>query len=897
MYCEGFYRSVLQNALCGYAYCCSICSSDGVAVDFEFLEVNNAFSELFGLLHENVIGKQFSQVFSAMQREQAYLTAVLQRVKRDARPLRLRIYSRARKRFLLLKVFSPQAEHFVLEIVDTSPLIQAKKIQRHLKQQLHNEELLFDAAMLAMQNTDDNQFFDRCLALIGERLAFSRVYIFQYHAHNNTMDNTHEWVAPGIAPQKQDLQGISAASTPWWDQTLQNGNKIVFRDIEDIPDEMAKAILRPQGIKSLLVVPMFIDAHYLGFVGFDECLHYRDWKQEDIDLLSSVVNVFSNYIKHKQTEKSLHAERAQLLSLFDSIQEPIYVTDMDNYEILYANKAIQQVYNRHLCGDICYEALMNLEQPCEFCTNATLKAVAYEPYVWEIYNQVLKRHYRAVDRMIKWPDGRDVRFEMAIDITDYKDTFRDLQTEKERLRVTLHSIGDGVISTNQQGAVLMMNEVAESLTAWWREEALGQPLARVFRILDEQDYRPQPDPVEQAMQISSPQHTPLHHAILLDRNGRERIVEYSASPIKDMDGDVLGVVLVFRDRTQQKKKEAEILYLSYHDPLTGLYNRTFFERELSRLNTERQLPLSVIMGDVNGLKITNDVFGHQEGDRLLQAIAQLLKDSCRSEDIIARWGGDEFVILLPQTSSAAAHEICERITRACQTCYYGRTHVSIALGYATKEDPAEDIGLVLRRAEDFMYKRKLLESKSVRSSIVASVKQTLLERDVESAEHTDRLALLSKQIGLAMGLSDNEINELEILAMLHDIGKIAISDHILKKAEPLSPEETQELQRHPEIGYRIAQSVPELAPVADCILSHHEWWNGQGYPQGLSGEAIPLPARIITIVDAYDSLITGGQKGQALPPEQALQILASGTGTQFDPAIIAIFLDQMSCLC
>lgn len=897
MYSEGFYRSVVHNALCGYVYCCSVSSSDGTTADFEFLEVNNTFLELFGLFHGDVIGKRFSRVFSGMQREQAYLTGVLQRVRMDAKPLRLKTYSRTLKRFYLLQVFSPQVDRFVMQVVDASQLTKTKKAQRYLKQQLQNEELLFDVAMLAMQNTDSDLFYDRSLALIGERLSFSRIYIFQYHAHRNTMDNTHEWVAPGIAPQKRELQGISASSTPWWDQTLQKGHNIVYQDIEDIPDEMAKAILRPQGIKSLLAVPMFIDSQYLGFMGFDECLHYRDWQQEDIGLLSSIANVFTDYMKHKHTEEALHSERAQLLSLFDSIQEPIFVADMENYEIIYANKAIQRAYNRDLFGDLCYEVLMNRDQPCEFCTNSTLKALAYEPYQWETYNQVLKRYYRVVDRMIRWPDDRDVRFEMAIDITDYKQAARELQTEKERLRVTLHSIGDGVISTNQQSAVLMMNEVAESLTAWWREEALGKPLAKVFRIFDEQSHLPQPDPAGQAMQMSRPQGAPLHRAILLDRNGLERSVEYSASPIKDVDGEVLGVVLVFRDITQQKKEEAEILYLSYHDSLTGLYNRTFFERELARLNTERQMPLSMIMGDVNGLKVANDAFGHQEGDKLLQAIAQLLRDSCRAEDIIARWGGDEFVILLPQTPSDAAHEICERVTQACQTAYYGRTHVSIALGYATKEDADEDVMQVLRRAEDSMYKRKLLESKSVRSSIVASVKQTLFERNVESAEHTNRLALLSKQIALAMGLSDNEINELELLAMLHDIGKIAISDHILKKDEPLTPEETQELRRHPEIGYRIAQSVPELAPIADCILSHHEWWDGQGYPQGLSGEAIPLPARIIAIVDVYDSLITGCPEGQALPPEQALQILACGAGTQFDPAILAIFMDQMSCLC
>lgn len=893
---QEFYQRVVQHTLSGYIYCRSIVDAEDCMIDLEIVEANPAFAEMFNLDLHNIAGRPFSQVFSGMERELSFLVNIMGKVSGD-KPLRLRSYFRPHRRIYRAIIYTPQPRHYVIHVIDASQLIHDRKAERYLKRQLSDEELLFNTAILAMQNTGPDQFYAGCLAMIGEKLALSRVYVFEYNAESRTIDNTHEWVSVGISPQKHNLQGISVSDIPWWHQTLINHKNINYHDIEDIPEEAVKEMLRPQGVKSLLAVPLFVDSVYFGFVGFDQCLSYRDWNPEDIRLLRSMCNIFSEYIKHRQTEAALHLERAQLLSLFDSIQEPIYVADMDNYIIIYANLAAQRAYNKSLIGEVCHKVLMDRDQPCEFCTNSTLKALAYEPYVWESYNPVLNRYYRVVDRMIKWPDGRDVRFEMAIDISDYKQATRDLQTEKERLRVTLHSIGDGVISTNQEGIVLMMNEVAETLTGWWREEALGKPLNKVFRIYDEQSHLPQPDPVAQAMQSMTRRGTPLNHAMLLDRNGRERPVDYSASPIKDISDDVLGVVLVFRDVTQQKKEAAEIFYLSYHDRLTGLYNRAFFERELARLNTPRQLPLSMIMGDVNGLKITNDVFGHQAGDNLLRAIAQLLRDSCRTEDIIARWGGDEFIILLPQTSSESAHEICDRITRACKDSSYGHTRVSISLGYSTKEQPEEDIIQVLRQAEDFMYKRKLLESKSIRSSIVGSIKQTLYERGVESEQHTKRLALLGTQIGRAMGLPDNEINELELLAMLHDIGKIAISDHILKKTEKLTTEEAQELKRHTDIGYRIAQSVPELAPIAECILSHHEWWNGQGYPQNLKGAAIPLQSRIISVVDVYDNLLTGCPTRPGMAPQEALQTIADAAGKQFDPAVVTIFLQQMGTAC
>jgi len=883
---------VVQNAMSGYVYCRSIAGPEGQLVDILILEANQAFVEMFGLTGENINGKPFSQVFKGMHRVQTYLTNALQQAS-SGQPLRLRVYFRPQQRFYHMQIYSPQTDHYMIELVDAS-LVNDQNAEYHLKRQLSNDELLLDIAMLTMQNIKMDQFYHRCLEVIGEKLGLSRVHVFAYRADNNTIDNTYEWVAPGIPSQKGHLQGIPTISMLDWHQTLMKKKHIQISNVEDMPGGWSKQFLRSQGVKSFLAMPLFIDSSYVGFLGFNNCLHQYDWQLEDIHLLSSIRDIFADYMKHKQTEAALNLERAQLLSLFDSIQEPIYVADMENYSIIYANLAMQRAYdNQNLLGEICYRVLMNQEQPCEHCTNPALKAIAYEPYVWEFYNPVLNRYYRIVDRMITWPDGRDVRFEMAIDISDYKQATRELQTEKERLRVTLHSIGDGVISTNRVGIVVMMNEVAENLTGWWREEALGRPLNKVFRIFDEHTYQPQPVQLGQAVQSLTSQGTPVNHAILLDRNGIERPIDYSASPIKDISDNILGAVLVFRDVTEQKKEAAEIFYLSYHDRLTGLFNRAFFERELARLNNARQLPLSLIMGDVNGLKITNDVFGHQAGDRLLRTIANLLKQSCRAEDIIARWGGDEFIILLPQTSSEQAKQICERITKACRETSIGPTQVSISLGYATKDSPEQDIMQVLRLAEEFMYKRKLLESKSVHSSMVGSIKQSLYERGVESEQHTQRLAFLVTRIGHAMGLLDNEINDLQLLAMFHDLGKIAISDHILKESAQLSPEEARELKRHTEIGYRIAQSVPELAPIAECILSHHEWWNGQGYPQGLKGAAIPLLSRIIAIADAYDKLITGSSTQPAMQPQEALKTIAAAAGTQFDPDITAVFLRQM----
>ncbi len=470
-----------------------------------------------------------------------------------------------------------------------------------------------------------------------------------------------------------------------------------------------------------------------------------------------------------------------------------------------------------------------------------------------------------------------------------------LHREKEHLRITLQSIGDGVIATDREGRVTMVNQIAQMMTGWPAEEAQGRPLTEVFDIYNEQSGQVVINPVSQV--LSTGEIVDLaNHTMLRSRQGTLRHIADSAAPIMDTARHILGVVLVFRDVTEQKRREKEIKYLSYHDQLTGLYNRTFFEEELHRLDSPRQLPMSLIMGDVNGLKLTNDVFGHTEGDRLLIAIANLLRECCRAEDLLARTGGDEFCILLPRTDAEAVQRVCARIYElgAQRELQLGGrpAHMSISLGFATKESPHQEIHNVLKQAEDYMYKRKLLESRSLRSSILSSFKSTLYEKSHETEEHAMRLVEHTRRIGRALHLTEEQMGDLEMLAMLHDIGKIAVDDSILAKPGALSEEEWVEMRKHTEVGYRIALASPELMHIADSILGHHERWDGKGYPQGLSGESIPILARILSVADSYDAMTNDRVYRKAISHEQAVMELLQGSGKQFDPQAVEGFMQD-----
>jgi len=350
------------------------------------------------------------------------------------------------------------------------------------------------------------------------------------------------------------------------------------------------------------------------------------------------------------------------------------------------------------------------------------------------------------------------------------------------------------------------------------------------------------------------------------------------------------IAVVFRDITEIKQTEEKLRHISFHDGLTGLYNRIYMEEEIKRLDTIRQFPISVIISDLNGLKLVNDTYGHNVGDKMLKYTAHVLTSSCRKEDIIARWGGDEFVILLPRTTKKEALEICKRISDACSNIYVVDIPISLALGAEAKDSVTVTFAEILKSAENNMYQHKLTESRRAKSAVLNSLLRTLDAKSYETREHTLRMQEVALKIGKKIDLPDSELTRLGILTLLHDIGKINIPNDILTKKEALTREEWELIRKHPEIGYRIARSTEEFCHVAEDILAHHERWDGSGYPLGLSGNEIPLLARITAIVDAYEVMTNGRPYREALPPSEVMAELKRCSGTHFDPGLVEVFM-------
>jgi diguanylate cyclase (GGDEF)-like protein/PAS domain S-box-containing protein len=393
--------------------------------------------------------------------------------------------------------------------------------------------------------------------------------------------------------------------------------------------------------------------------------------------------------------------------------------------------------------------------------------------------------------------------------------------------------------------------------------------------------------------------TPFHSEYeIIDKEGRRKWVMEMGQGIYDEEGNVVALEGLIIDVTEQKMREAQIKHMSDHDFLTGLYNRKFFEEAKARLEDDRFLPVSVIIANINGVRLINDAFGDAEGDRVIIEAASFIKRRCREGDILARTGGDEFSLLLPNTDSHEAYSIVRQIKKACEQHNMmnpsRQYDVSVTMGFGTKTINEETIDKAAKEAEEYMHNRKLLNRRSSHSTILASIMATMFERSQETEEHAERLSRLSKEVGEMLQLPQKSLDELELFAMLHDIGKVGIDDRILNKPGKLNDEEWAVMKKHPEIGYRIAVSSPELEPIAEYILSHHERWDGNGYPQGLKGEDIPLLSRILSVADAYDAMTEDRVYRKALSKHQALKEIENNAGTQFDPVIAQRFIEIMS---
>jgi len=535
--------------------------------------------------------------------------------------------------------------------------------------------------------------------------------------------------------------------------------------------------------------------------------------------------------------------------------------------------------------------------------------------VYELLNNIYRGNVATTDlyenaiitannekRTIEWRNTilRDMNGELSgilsagVDVTDLRETMKALQ-ESERSKSVLLSNLPGMAyrcAYDRNWTIYFASSGCFELTGYYPEEFINNNVLSFNDIICP-EYR---ELVweDSLTHLSAHEGNQFEYEILTASGERKWVLDINQG-IPDETGTIVALEGIIVDITKSKLQFLQIQYLSNHDQLTGLHNRLHYDNMKRLLNKESSLPLSVVFVDINGLKLINDAFGYDVGDRMIQTTAALIKANILPKEVVARIGGDEFGLLLPNTDKHSCVERMQALKEAFDhynSVLQDKTMIiNISIGGSTKVSAEDDLAKVTRDAEANMARRKLFDQKSHHNAVLSSIMATLFARSFETEEHAKRIGDLCANVGAKLSLSHDDIDRLRLFAYLHDIGKIGISDQILNKPGPLTPEEFVVMRTHPEIGYRIAMSSPDFAPIAELILTHHERWDGSGYPNHLAGEKIPLLSRILAVADAYDAMTEDRVYRKALSSAEAMEEIRRNAGTQFDPKIAELFLE------
>jgi diguanylate cyclase (GGDEF)-like protein/PAS domain S-box-containing protein len=613
--------------------------------------------------------------------------------------------------------------------------------------------------------------------------------------------------------------------------------------------------------------------------------------QMDSNLLARAIRYA---IERKRAEEKLRESEEKYRTILENIEDGYYEVDLAG-NLTFFNDSMCRIWGypkEELMGmnDRQYTDQENAERLFQAFNKVYRTGEPRRECDWGIIRKDgTKRYLEASVSLRKDASGKPIGFRGIVrDITERKEAEERLRESEERFRQLAETIRE-VFYIHEEGVPRYVSPAFAEI--WGRPpQTLYEDPNSFWETIHPEDR----DYVKQLIEKKTQEEYEVVYRIVRPDQSIRWIRDRSF-PVGNGSGRTQRAVGIAADITDLKLGEEKLRYLSLHDPLTGLYNRIYFEEEMSRIEKTRHGTVGILSCDVDGLKLVNDTLGHDQGDRLLAAAARVIRGSFREGDLAARIGGDEFCIVLPDTTESAVENACQRIQEAVDT-YNATTPelpLSISVGFAIKNGSHKNLKDVFKEADNHMYRKKLYRTQSVRSTIVSTLINTLKARDLATEQHTSRLEKLLVRMAALIGLPESTKADLSLLAKFHDIGKVGISDAILLKEGPFTPEEWAEMKRHCEIGYRIALSASDLVPIADWILKHHEWWNGQGYPLGIKGKEIPVECRLLAIADAYEALISARPYRRKCSHREAVTELRRHAGTQFDPELLDIFLKML----
>jgi diguanylate cyclase (GGDEF)-like protein/PAS domain S-box-containing protein len=602
-------------------------------------------------------------------------------------------------------------------------------------------------------------------------------------------------------------------------------------------------------------------------------------------ILASNIDITDRKKEQLERERLLEINRV----MFNEHDAIMLLVDAADGSVLDANPAASEFYG-YSHQELCALNIRDINPFTEELVPKTIPLIMSKQKQRFTYTHFLKSGETRVVDIFSCPinfHGQPRFFSIIFDVTERENLKRDIVLEKEYLRKLIDYANASIITWTPDLTINEFNHAYEKLTGWRKEEVLGKQIDILF-------------PKDQRDEITGKiKNTPVNkhwdnvEMPILTATGEVKTVLWNSAQITNSDGAAIATIAQGFDITERKQMEEKLIHLSYHDHLTEVHNRRFFEGMLEELDIESNLPITIIMGDINGLRYINDSLGHAEGDLALIRVAKTIKECCRSNDIVARIGGDEFGIILTNTDEAQARGIMRSIKdQWSEKCLKDRP-VSITFGFSIKISQNKKLYEFVSEAENNLFKQKLYETTSVRHDIINIIMNALFEKSNREMMHSKRVSVISGVLASEMGLNREEINKIRIAGLVHDIGKIGISEKILNKPGKLDEDEWADIKKHPESGHRILASIVDFSDLAFYILHHHERWDGKGYPEGIKALEIPLESRIIALADAYDAMLGDRTYRKGMNKEEAILEIQRGSGMQFDPSIVDVFLKKV----
>lgn len=895
---DNFYKQALKESPVGFAYHKIHLNTDGVPCDYEFVEVNDAFESFTGLKKNDIIGKRITEVLPGIADDKFDWIKIYGDIALNGGTSEFENFSESLQRHYKVKVYSNEKNYFITQFTDSSSeIILATDLNILLEM---SDELL----QLEKGKDINYQNITDCLKKISRAkfIVFNLYEVDGKHYHTAAISGDK-----GAIKKAESMLGFDFRKPRWTansviDAKVKAFTVSKFHSLETfagdtIPKPIVHSIEKLFKLGEIVFIRITKGDIVLGdFQMF--------MKTGEVFEKTRIVEIFAKQvgtaIERSRAERDLIESEQRYTFLFEHSGLAVGFYTIDGTVISFNKKAIENMGGVRLeeyNGKSIYDLFPKAE--ADFYMSRLLKAAktdSSEEYIDYVSLKPGDKWFSSTFKRISNNENEVIGVQIiSQDITARMNAEKDLKVSESRFREVLQNLEAGVVVHDMESKIIDCNKRAEEMLGLSKEQLLGiVAIDSRWCFLSESGAQLPLEEYPVNLVLNSKK--PIKNKVLGTYNPNTTSatwVSANGTPLYNQKGEMVEAVISFIDITERKKSEEIMTHLSFHDQLTGLYNRRFYEEELKRLDNERNLPITLIMVDVNGLKITNDAFGHQEGDKLLQKISKIFKTKCRSDEIVSRIGGDEFIILLPKTDENEACKLIDRIMEAVAKEAEKNGTLSISLGYAVKTASNENIDDIFKRAEDDMYRHKLSESSSMRSKTIDLIMNSLFEKSNREMQHSKRVSVICEDIAKQMYFPQEEIKKIALAGLVHDIGKISTSNAILDKEGALTSEEFSEIIKHSEAGYRILSSVSEFSEISQYVLSHHERWDGTGYPQGQKGNQIPIQARIISIADAYDAMTSNRSYRERMCEEDAIAEIKRCSGAQFDPDIVKIFTENV----